>query len=437
MPRAVRDTKLDTPTARQKLVIDRHPYKRSLEQGLILLYYRGKNRGSWSVRLYNSKAGKYEEHKLGLANDHRHANGIDVLDFKQAQVAAKNKAEEISLKKAGKIKSGPYTVKDAIDEYIDWARSNRKSHKNIENRLNRHVIPHFGEQLVQDLTRDEIEKWHRKLSHAPAQVGGHLGKNKKGEKKKTRMLRKDPDPRARKVTANRTLAYFKAALSRAHIGGKVLCNPVWKTVEQFKGVEKARVDCFTEKEIKRLINVAVPELKSLLQAALYTGCRFSEIANLKCNDFDSKKGTIFIGDSKANRTRYIPLTAEGTSFFSYVAAGKLSDEYLFLNSNGEHWKQLDNKAFNEARTIAKVNPKCTFHSLRHTYASLMLNNGASLEVISKILGHHSISITEKYYAHMAESVKKQAVEKYLPSFGFNAENEKVVSIGENKKVKRK
>jgi len=52
----------------------------------------------------------------------------------------------------------------------------------------------------------------------------------------------------------------------------------------------------------------------------------------------------------------------------------------------------------------------------------MLNNGASLEIICKILGHHSIAITEKHYAHMADTVTKQAVEQYLPSFGFDSSN---------------
>ena len=411
MPRAVRDTRLDTRTARFKLAVKRHPYKRAIEQGLILLYYRGKNRGSWSVRIYNVAAGKYAEHKLGLANDYRNEDGIEVLNFKQAQESAKEKAEEVAQLRTGKIKAGPYTVKDAVDDYLDWFKAHRKSHRNVENRMNCHVLPHFGDRRVQDLTRDEIEKWHRKLAQTKAQVGGHKGKK--------RRLRKNSDPRARKVTANRMLAYFKAALNRAYTGGKIPCNPVWKTVEPFKGVEKARVEFFTEKETKRLINSAGPEVRPLIQAALYTGCRFSEIAQLKVNEFDKKGGTVFIGDSKASRPRHVPLTNEGVRFFTYVTAGKLSEEYIFVNSIGQPWQQIDNKAFNEARKQAKVNPKGTFHTLRHTYASLMLNNGASLEVICKILGHHSIVITEKHYAHMADSVKKQAVEQYLPSFGFD------------------
>jgi len=233
-------------------------YRRTLEQGLILLYYRGKNRGSWSVRIYNTKAGKYGEYRIGLADDFRTADGIDVLDFKQAQEGARQIAEEVMLVRTGKIKAGPHTVKNAVDDYLDWFKAHRKSHRNVENRLNCHVIPHFGNFLVMDLTRDEIEKWHRKMAQSAPRVGGRKTKKKR--------IRENSDPRARKVTANRTLSYFKAALNRAHMGGKVLCDPVWKTVEPFKGVEKPRVEFLTQKEAKRLINSAGPEVRPLMES---------------------------------------------------------------------------------------------------------------------------------------------------------------------------
>lgn len=419
LPRAVRDTRLETRTARLSLPVNRHPYKRAIEQGLILLYYRGALRGSWSVRIFNTKLRKYEEYKLGLADDRRDADGVEVLDFKQAQTKAKGTVQQVALNRSGRLRPDRYTVKDAIDDYLDWFKAHRKSHRDVERRLNLHVIPHFGDQLIHELTRDEIEVWHRRLALAKAQVGMRPGQDPKNKHKRRY---RESDPRARKVTANRTLAYFRAALNRAHRAGRVVCNPVWMTVEPFRGVEKARVEYFTEGEAKRLINAAAPEVKALIQAALYTGCRFSELASLKVRDFNSREGTIFVEQSKSARSRYVPLTQEGIRFFDHCTAGRLARQVIFANSKEEAWKQLDNKAFNEARAAAKANSNGTFHSLRHTYASLMLNNGASLEVICKILGHHSIAITEKHYAHMADSVKKQAVERFLPSFGFSDSN---------------
>ncbi|MCH7910737.1 MAG: tyrosine-type recombinase/integrase [Candidatus Hydrogenedentes bacterium] len=69
----------------------------------------------------------------------------------------------------------------------------------------------------------------------------------------------------------------------------------------------------------------------------------------------------------------------------------------------------------------------TFHSLRHTYASLLINEGVPLKVISDLLGHHSTAVTERYYAHLCDSVKKRAVELYLPVFGLE-EKSNVVAI---------
>jgi len=63
-------------------------------------------------------------------------------------------------------------VKDAVDDYLNWFKAHRKSHRNVENRMNCHVLPHFGDRLVEDLTRDELEKWHRNLARSRAQVGG-------------------------------------------------------------------------------------------------------------------------------------------------------------------------------------------------------------------------------------------------------------------------
>lgn len=367
------------------------------------------------MRIFNTKSRKYEEYKLGLADDRRDADGAEVLDFKEAQAKAKEKAHQVVLNRPGGHRPDRYTVKDAIDDYLEWFKAHRKSYRDAEGRLNKRVIPQFGDRLVHELTKDELEAWHRRLALAKAQVGMRSGKN---TRKNRKPRYRESDPRARKVTANRTLAYFRAALNRAHRAGRVVCNPVWMRVEPFKGVEKARVEYFTEAEAKRLINAATLEVRALIQAALYTGCRFSELANLKVRDCNSREGSIFVEQSKSARSRYVPLTREGVRFFEQSTAGKLARQPVFTNSLGEPWKQLDNKAFNEARTTAKVNTNGTFHSLRHTYASLMLNNGASLEVICKILGHDSIVITEKHYAHMADSVKKQAVERFLPSFGL-------------------
>ena len=64
---------------------------------------------------------------------------------------------------------------------------------------------------------------------------------------------------------------------------------------------------------------------------------------------------------------------------------------------------------------AKVKPMVSFHELRHTYASMLINNGVELPVISKLLGHVDTRVTFKHYAHLADKTLAAAVTK-LPSF---------------------
>src|SRR4051812_19535613 len=88
MARTVADTRLDSRTARAKLAVSKKPYYRQIDQGRHIGYYKGARGGSWVARRFLG-AGKYEERKLGVADDVRDADGVEVLSFNQAQTAAR------------------------------------------------------------------------------------------------------------------------------------------------------------------------------------------------------------------------------------------------------------------------------------------------------------------------------------------------------------
>ena len=88
MARTVRDTALATRSARLRLAPRAKPYWRLLEQGLHLGYRRRATGGTWIARRRDSN-GTYNEEKLGLADDLQDANGVSILDFTQAQRAAR------------------------------------------------------------------------------------------------------------------------------------------------------------------------------------------------------------------------------------------------------------------------------------------------------------------------------------------------------------
>lgn len=115
MPRSVRDAKLDTRAAREKLATRGKPYFRTLDPGLHLGYRKLKaSPGRWVVRHYVGEQA-YSVETIATADDLSTANGVDVLDFRQAQEAAR---EWRDAEVRAATSKGPLTVADAIRLYI-------------------------------------------------------------------------------------------------------------------------------------------------------------------------------------------------------------------------------------------------------------------------------------------------------------------------------
>src|SRR5437764_9718240 len=89
MARTVKDAYLATRTARANLPARKRPYYRLIMQGLHLGYYRGSRTGSWSARRFLG-GGRYEESKLGAADDTGDPDGLAILSFAQAQEKARD-----------------------------------------------------------------------------------------------------------------------------------------------------------------------------------------------------------------------------------------------------------------------------------------------------------------------------------------------------------
>jgi hypothetical protein len=117
LPRKARDEKLDTRTARLRLLVRREPYWRSIQEGRALGYRRlpGGKAGTWIARHYGAADGrKYQA--LGSADDMLDADGGETLTFAQAQDRAS--AWFRDLARSGGVIEVPMTVKDAIAGYL-------------------------------------------------------------------------------------------------------------------------------------------------------------------------------------------------------------------------------------------------------------------------------------------------------------------------------
>ncbi|TYQ18302.1 UNVERIFIED_CONTAM: integrase/recombinase XerD [Acetivibrio alkalicellulosi] len=159
--------------------------------------------------------------------------------------------------------------------------------------------------------------------------------------------------------------------------------------------------------------------KAMLELLYATGIRVTELICLNVNDINIDMG--FIRCSKGTRERMIPIGSLSVNAISeYLKKSRdlliqSSDETaLFVNVNG---KRLTRQGFwkiiKQYKNQAQINKDITPHTLRHSFAAHLLENGADLRSIQEMLGHSDISSTQ-IYAQMAKSKIKEVYKKTHP-----------------------
>jgi len=430
MPRSARHANLETRTGRARLKVRRAPYFVKIAKGLRLGYYRGATAGTWIGRRYLGN-GSYETDPLGLADDTTEADDLKVLDYWQAQEAVRRWAERNRLADVGVTRRGPYSVSDAVRDYLEeitaekTARPVRDARYIFENS----VLPELGHLLVETLTTDRLVRWRNALAARPIGVR----KKRNASFRATRAIADtDEARRKRKATANRSLTMLKAALNRAFHAGRVLSDTAWRKVKPFARVEKPVIRYLSAGEARRLVNACPQDFRRMVQAALLTGCRYSELANLRRADLNTDSDTLTIRQAKAGKPRHVVLTSEGRTLFAAWTAGRPASTHIFLRDDGMPWgRSHQQRPLNDASKIAKISPPVTFHVLRHTHASHLAMKGVGLGVIAAQLGHADTRMTEKHYAHLAPSYVADTIRAHFPTLGIGGE-ETVVPLRDRK-----
>lgn len=417
MARTVRETSLASRSARLRLASAPKPYWRALEKGLHLGYRRRATGGTWIARR-RLEAGVYREGKLGPADDLQEADGQAVLDFSQAQVAARQWwLNEQRIEQGHVVRTkGPYTVKQACDDYLeDYRRRGGKAVELIGYALEAHVLPKLGTFAVARLTARQIEDFHRGLAETPRR----LRTKAKSDQRYGKLDRGDPEAvRRRRATANRVLTFVKAALNLSWRNGLVPSDDAWRRVKPFRAVDAPVVRYLTTDEITRLLNACTGTFRDLVHAALLTGCRYGELGRLRVGDYNRDSGTLSIRFGKGGKGRHVTLTDEGPELFEQLIAGRNGQEFLLERDTRDidsTWsKSQQKRPIDAACAKAGIAPAITFHVLRHTHASQLAMRGVPMGVIAKQLGHADTRMTERHYAHLAPSYVAETIRKAFP-----------------------
>lgn len=424
LARTVRDANLETRTARLRLKPSGKPYFRAIDEGLHVGYRRGAASGKWVMRSYTDDK-TYRVETIGSADDTLDADGTNFLTFGQAQALARAKFMEGKRMAAGlPAQGGLYTVELCLNDYIAWLEKNRKTAKDTRWRADALILPQLGAVDCEKLTTKQLRQWLDAAVDAPARL--------RTKKDAEQIFRTQPDEdpaearRRRGASANRVLTILKAALNHAWRDQRISSDQAWRGVKPFAKADAARVRYLTVAEAKRLLNASSGRFHDLVHAALLTGCRFGELAAFEVSDFNADSATLHVRTSKSGKGRHVVLAEEGLAFFRDLSAGRGAKDILLPTEAGNRWaKSQQARPMTEACRGARIDPPASFHTLRHSYASLSIMNGAPLMVIARNLGHVDTRMVEKHYGHMSTDYITQAIRAAAPKFGNQSSNDKL------------
>ena len=295
---------------------------------------------------------------------------------------------------------------------MDWDTSieNFKNYLKLERGLSMNSIKSYEFDIVQFknfILENKIDESPKKCS--PPTVKRYLYKNFSNKKSRSQA---------------RSISALKSFFNYLLFEGKINSSPL-NDIESPK-IENKLPEVLTEDEIKRLISSVNLDSefgqrnKAIIEVLYGTGIRVSELTDLKLSNIFFNENIIKV-TGKGNKERFVPLgkiaSIEIKKYLNNRDKLKISSKFsdiLFLNRYGRQLtRSMIFKVINDSSKNAKINKKISPHTLRHSYATHLLKNGADLRTIQLILGHESITTTE-IYTHLDTFHLEEVLKKYHP-----------------------
>jgi integrase len=186
--------------------------------------------------------------------------------------------------------------------------------------------------------------------------------------------------------------------------------------------DNKRYRYLSHEEANRLLEHLEPENPQIYEMAmisLHCGLRAGEIFSLTWGDIDFQNGTMFLKDTKGGRNRTAFMTQAVKERLKAKTLGE-KDDLAFPGRGGVKISSISNTfdraveklGFNTGVTDRRQ--KVVFHSLRHTYASWLVEGGVDLYTVKKLMGHSTIAMTERY-SHLGDRALESAVKVFEKS----------------------
>ena len=303
-------------------------------------------------------------------------NGIDPRQEKKKQ--EEDKKDSLLFKDFWKIFEEKYILKNHKPSTI----------KRDKSRIQKHILPFFGDKELTSITRKDILAFCDTMNHCP----GNL---------------------------NRTLPILKKAFKQAEI---------WelrgKHTLPFEGIEikpSRRVERFLTLKEQNDVETFLSDSKwetsrschkvKALQLLLYTGCRSSEVRQLRWKEVNLEERYLYLQDEKGRSvktgSRTVPLNKCALDVLKSIEP-KGTNPYVFSKGSRTCIGNLTDFWIKVRKKIGLEDVR--LHDLRHSFASFALKQGVDLYTVSKLLGHKNIATTTRY-AHLELDHLKEATNK--------------------------
>ena len=194
-----------------------------------------------------------------------------------------------------------------------------------------------------------------------------------------------------------------------------------------------KIDALTREEVQKLLEAAEKHgygTYAVILAAVRTGLRMGELFGLQWGDLDYNSRFIEVRRNitrgrietpKSGQLRRVDMSLQLAVALKelsrrrkaeYLQKGEPLPEWVFMNSDGTPLEQHNfrNRIYLGLLNKAELR-HIRFHDLRHTFASLLLQQGESLTYVKEQMGHHSIQVTVDIYGHLIPGSNKQAVDR--------------------------
>ena len=310
----------------------------------------------------------------------------------------------------GELREAP-RFSDMIDRYLvehvpHLAKTNASDQRSMLTKL---VAPHWGRKLVSEITPHDVAKLLNIIAK---------GRSRPSKEKPNNRARKLQGPKPTPIRANRTGEVLRKMFTLAIGWGWRSDNPA----SAFKKrLENERERFLSQEEIAKLAEVldAANDQRAagIIRLCMLTGSRVGEVRQARFEQFNLELGSWSkpAATTKQRKIHRIPISAEVAAIVRQrqllVPKG---NPWLFPGDTpGQPVKEIRRFWINVQKD-AKLSD-VRIHDLRHTFASLLVSGGASLEMIGKLLGHSQMQTTQRY-AHLMDSPLRAGVDAVASMF---------------------